>query len=45
MNLSRCKNQLMQDFFVCSKLKEQFIQVFSDINAKQTMEQELFHLK
>ena len=35
----------MQDLFVCGKLKEQFTQVFDDIDAKQTAEQELFHLK
>ena len=30
--------ELTQDFFVCSKLKEQFTQVFGDIDAKQTAE-------
>ena len=35
----------MQDFFVCGKLKEQFIQIFGDIDTKQKAEQELFYLK
>ena len=35
----------MQNFFVCGKLKEQFTQVFGDINAKQMAKRELFHLK
>ena len=37
--------ELIQDFFVRDKLKEQFIQVFSDIDAKQMAEQKLFYLK
>ena len=35
----------MQDFFIYGKLKEQFTQVFGDIDAKQMMEQEWFYLK
>ena len=37
--------ELTQDLFVCGKLKKQFIQVFGNINAKQTAEQKLFHSK
>ena len=37
--------ELTQDFFVCGKLKEQFTQFFGNIDAKQMVEQELFHLK
>ena len=37
--------ELIKPFFVCGKLKKQFTQVFSDINAKQIVEPELFHLK
>ena len=35
----------MKNLFVCGKLKEQFTQVFSNINTKQIAEQKLFHLK
>ena len=44
-NIHRISRQNLHKTFFCDKLKKQFTQVFSDINAKQMAEQELFHLK